>query len=71
MEIDEPNYCCPECFEGITVHLDITFDIQTAAHELLSEYKGYNVSTGDAIILEDAIRKCLVEQLGVPQREVM
>ncbi len=71
MEIEEPNYCCPECFEGITVHLEITFDIPTAAHELLAEYKGDNVSMGDAMILEDAIRKCMVEQLGVPLREVM
>ena len=66
MIVEEPNYLCPECFEGIHVRIEVEFDIKTAAHELLEEYKGWRVSAGDAIILEEAIRKCLVDELGVP-----
>ena len=40
-------------------------DIPTAAHELLATYCGFPVHAGDAIKLENAIRKCLVEEIGI------
>lgn len=45
-------------------------DIKTAAHELIAYYKGKDVSAGDAKKLEDAIRKCLVDDLGVSSSKV-
>lgn len=45
-------------------------DVKTAAHELISNYKGKDVSAGDAKKLEDAIRKCLVDDLGVSSSKV-
>lgn len=41
--------------------------IPDAAQALLAAYKGEPVYAGDAIKLEDAIRKCLVKELGVSE----
>jgi hypothetical protein len=56
---------CPECECDVDVEIDVTIDISTAAHELLSTYCGSPVHAGDVIKLENAIRKCLVEEIGV------
>ena len=45
-------------------------DIPTATHELLSAYCGSPVHAGDVIKLENAIRKCLVEEIGVSSSKV-
>lgn len=59
---------CPEC--SCDVDIDVIIDIPTAAHELLSTYGGSPVSLGDAIKLENAIRKCLVDELGISSSKV-
>lgn len=56
---------CPEC------PCEVAIDIPTAAHELLSYYKGKDGSMGDVIKLENAIRKCLVEELDVSSSKVL
>lgn len=56
---------CPGCDRNINAEIDVDIDVKTAAHELISNYKGKDVSAGDAKKLEDAIRKCLVDELGV------
>jgi len=56
---------CPECGCDVDVEIEVTIDISTAAHELLSKYCSSPVHAGDAIKLENAIRKCLVEEIGV------
>lgn len=62
---------CPECGSDVDVEIEVTIDIKTAAHELIAYYKeGEVVSAGDAIKLEDAIRKCLVDDLGVSSSKV-
>jgi hypothetical protein len=61
---------CPECSCDVDVDIEVTIDISTAAHELLSTYGGSPVSLGDAIKLENAIRKCLVEELGISRSVV-
>lgn len=61
---------CPECGCEVDVEIEVTVDIKTAAHELLSTYCGSPVHAGDAIKLENAIRKCLVEEIGVSSSEV-
>ena len=48
----------------------VTIDIPTAAHELLATYCGSPVHAGDAIKLENAIRKCLVEEIGISTSKV-
>lgn len=59
---------CPKCDTDVEVDVDI--DIKTAAHELIAYYKGKDVSAGDAKKLEDVIRKCLVDDLGVSSSKV-
>ena len=44
--------------------------IKNAADSLLAYFKGGCVSAGDAIRLEDAIKKCLVDELGVSESKV-
>ncbi len=61
---------CPGCDCDVDVEIEVTIDIPTAAHELLSTYGGANVSVGDAIKLENAIRKCLVEEIGISSSKV-
>lgn len=61
---------CPGCDLDIDVEIDVDIDVKTAAHELISYYKGKDVSVGDAKKLEDAIRKCLVDELGVSSSKV-
>lgn len=61
---------CPKCDMDIEVEIDVDIDIKTAAHELIAYYKGKDVSSGDAKKLEDAIRKCLVDDLGVSSSKV-
>lgn len=61
---------CPECSADVDVEIEVTIDIPTAAHELIAYYKGKDVSAGDAKKLEDAIRKCLVDDLGVSSSRV-
>lgn len=61
---------CPGCEMDVEVEIEVTIDVPTAAHELLSTYGGANVSAGDAIKLENAIRKCLVEELGISSNKV-
>jgi len=61
---------CPGCDCDVEVEIEVTIDVPTAAHELLSTYGGANVSAGDAIKLENAIRKCLVEELGISSNKV-
>lgn len=61
---------CPECQCDVDVEIEVTIDISTAAHELLSTYCRSPVHAGDAIKLENAIRKCLVDELGVSSSEV-
>lgn len=56
---------CPGCDMAVDVEIDVDIDVKTAAHELISYYKGKDVSVGDAKKLEDAIRKCLADELGV------
>ncbi|MBO5985469.1 MAG: hypothetical protein J6Q02_01565 [Lachnospiraceae bacterium] len=48
--------------------MDIT--IPEVSHGLIEHYKGPGVSAGDAKKLEDAIRKCLVDDLGVSSSKV-
>ena len=60
----------PGCDRGIDVEIEVDIDVKTAAHELISHYKGTDVSAGDAKKLEDAIRKCLVDELGVSSSKV-
>lgn len=52
------------------VKMIVTIDIPTAAHELLATYCGSPVHAGDAIKLENAIRKCLVEEIGISTSKV-
>ena len=61
---------CPGCDRNINAEIDVDIDVKTAAHELISNYKGKDVSAGDAKKLEDAIRKCLVDELGVSSSKV-
>lgn len=62
---------CPECGCDVDVNIYAAIDVKTAAHELIAYYKGDEVvSAGDAIKLEDAIRKCLVDDLGVSSSKV-
>lgn len=61
---------CPECSADVDVEIEVTIDIPTAAHELIAYYKGKDVSAGDAKKLEDAIRKCLVEEIGISTSKV-
>ena len=61
---------CPKCDMDVDVEIDVAIDIKTAAHELIAYYKGKDVSVGDAKKLEDAIRKCLVDNLGVSSSKV-
>lgn len=61
---------CPGCDRNINAEIDVDIDVKTAAHELISYYKGKDVSAGDAKKLEDAIRKCLVDDLGVSSSKV-
>ena len=63
MIVEEPNYCCPNCFEGFDVEIEVFPDIPWVANALLEEYKP-GASAGDAMMLEDAIRDAL-EKLGV------
>lgn len=61
---------CPECSCDVDVDIEVDIDIPTAAYELLSTYGGSPVSLGDAIKLENAIRKCLVDELGISSSKV-
>lgn len=61
---------CPECDADVEVEIDVAIDIPTAAHELLATYCGSPVYAGDAIKLENAIRKCLVEEIGISTSKV-
>jgi len=61
---------CPGCEMDVEVEIDVDIDVKTAAHELIAYYKGKDVSAGDAKKLEDAIRKCLVDDLGVSSSKV-
>lgn len=61
---------CPKCGMDVEVEIDVDIDVKTAAHELIAYYKGKDVSVGDAKKLEDAIRKCLVDELGVSSGKV-
>lgn len=61
---------CPECECDVDVDIEVIIDIPTAAHELISYYKGEDVSMGDAMKLENAIRKCLVEEIGISSSKV-
>ncbi len=61
---------CPGCDCDVEVEIEVTIDIPTAAHELLSAYGGATVNAGDAIKLENAIRKCLVEEIGISSSKV-
>lgn len=61
---------CPECSADVDVEIEVTIDIPTAAHELLATYCGSPVHAGDAIKLENAIRKCLVEEIGISPSKV-
>lgn len=61
---------CPECQCDVDVDIEVSIDIPTAAYELLSTYGGFPVSLGDVIKLENAIRKCLVDELGISSSKV-
>lgn len=61
---------CPGCEMDVEVEIYVDIDIKTAAHELISYYTGKAVSAGDAKKLEDAIRKCLVDELGISSSKV-
>ena len=61
---------CPGFDMDVDVEIAVAIDIKTAAHELIAYYKGTDVSAGDAKKLEDAIRKCLVGELGVSSSKV-
>lgn len=59
---------CPEC--GCNSEATVDIAIPDVAHGLIEHYKGPDVSAGDAKKLEDAIRKCLVDDLGVSSSKV-
>ena len=61
---------CTECGCDSEATVDITLTIPEVAHGLIEHYKGPGVSAGDAKKLEDAIRKCLVDELGVSSSKV-
>lgn len=61
---------CPGCGMAFEVEIAVAIDVKTAAHELIACYKGKDVSVGDVKKLEDAIRKCLVNELGVSSSKV-
>lgn len=61
---------CPGCGMDFEVEIAVAIDVKTAAHELIACYKGKDVSAGDTKKLEDAIRKCLVDELGVSSSKV-
>lgn len=61
---------CPGCEMDFEVEIAVAIDVKTAAHELIACYKGKDVNVGDAKKLEDAIRKCLVDELGVSSSKV-
>lgn len=61
---------CPKCDTDVEAEIDVGIDIKTAAHELIAYYKGKDVSAGDSKKLEDAIRKYLVDDLGVSSSKV-
>lgn len=61
---------CPGCDCDVEVEIEVTIDIPTAAHELLTTYGGARTGAGDAVKLENAIRKCLVEEIGISSSKV-
>lgn len=61
---------CSVCDCEVAIEVEVTIDVKTAAHELLSTYGGPKVYSGDAIKLENAIRKCLVEEIGISSSKV-
>ena len=63
MNATKYGYECPEC----GAYIDLSLNAADAAQGLLKNYKGGPVNAGDAIILENAIRKCLIEELGVSE----
>lgn len=61
---------CPGCDCDVEVEIEVIIDVPTAARELLFTYGRTTASAGDAIKLENAIRKCLVEEIGISSSKV-
>lgn len=41
MIVEEPNYCCPNCFEGFDVEIEVYPDIPWVANTLLEDCFDY------------------------------